>query len=66
MKIKHLFPELESNRGEIIAAFGRAELIKTLTGKYELRGGSSEDQAQAKEWVSLFMHEVLIPAERMR
>jgi hypothetical protein len=56
MKIKHLFPELESSRGEIIAAFGRAELIKTLTGKYELRGGSSEDQAQAKEWVSLFMH----------
>ena len=66
MKLKHLFPELDSARGELIAAFGRAELIKTTTGSYELRGGSTEEQAQAQEWVSLFMHEVLIPAKPMR
>jgi hypothetical protein len=59
MKLKHLFPELHQN-GQLIAAFGRAQLVKTVAGQYELRGGSSEEQAQAKEWISLFMHEILL------
>jgi hypothetical protein len=63
MKLKHLFPELQAASGELIAAFGRAELIKTPAGKYSLRGGSSEEQAEAREWVSLFMHEVILPSE---
>lgn len=60
MKLKHLFPELPVPEGELVAAFGRARLIKTLVGQYELLGGSAEEQAQALEWISLFMHEVVI------
>lgn len=59
MKLRHLFPELEQ-RGQLIAAFGRAELVRNHSGQYELRGGSSAEQAEAKEWISLFMHEIIL------
>jgi hypothetical protein len=59
MKIKHMFPGLNHD-GEVIAQFGHARLIKTLDRRYELRGGSGEDHAEAKEWISLFMHEVVV------
>ena len=48
------------DEGEVIAIFGRAELVKYLDGKYELRGGEKEDLAAAQEWISLFMHEATI------
>jgi hypothetical protein len=59
MKIKYMFPGLQ-NEDEVIARFGRARLIKTPERRYELRGGSGEDHAQAKEWISLFMHEAVL------
>jgi hypothetical protein len=43
-----------------IAIFGRARLVKTPNGKYQLQGGSRNDRIEAREWVSLFMHEVFI------
>ncbi|MGO8696687.1 MAG: hypothetical protein ACLQVY_03070 [Limisphaerales bacterium] len=44
----------------IIAAFGEATLIQRPEGGYALAGGSLDDRVEAKEWISLFMHEVLI------
>jgi hypothetical protein len=31
-----------------------------LDGKTELRGGSDQDRAEAKEWMSLFWHEAVV------
>lgn len=58
MKLK-FFPPYK-DEGEIVAAWGQAQLIKYLDGKTELRGGSKEDLAAAKEWVSLFCHEAVV------
>jgi len=69
MKIKHLVPELLENDSAIIASFGNARLIKTSTGSCELVGGSQEDRALAGEWISLFMHELVLatyPAANIR
>ncbi len=59
MRLKKFFPEFR-HEGEVIAIFGQARLIKTRDFKYELRGGSRDDHAQANEWISLFMHEVVV------
>ena len=58
MKIK-FFPPYK-DEGEVIAGFGQARLIKYLDGKTELRGGSAQDQAEAREWISLFWHEAVV------
>ncbi len=59
MKLKNYFPGFE-DQGEVIASFGQAQLVKYLDGKYELRGGSQEDRLAAKEWISMFWHEVVV------
>jgi hypothetical protein len=59
MKLNQVFSGLAGN-GEIIAYFGQARLIKRLDSKFELRGGSAEDHCAAREWISLFMHEVVL------
>jgi len=65
MKLRHLFPELERRDGEIVATFGNARLVKRLDCRFELRGGSDQDRAEAREWISLFLHEaVIVPAGR--
>ena len=48
--------------GEIIAQFGAAVLIRRSDGKWQLKGGSRDDRTRANEWISLFMHEVVLPA----
>jgi hypothetical protein len=55
MKLK-FFPFFE-DRGEVVAGWGQAQLIKYLDGKVELKGGSKEDRLAAQEWMSLFWHE---------
>lgn len=60
MKLRHLFPELERRDGEIVAAFGAARLVKRLDCRFELRGGSERDRAEAREWISLFLHEAVV------
>jgi len=60
MKIKNVLPELIENDTAIIASFGNARLIKTPGGTCELVGGSLEDRALAGEWISLFMHELVL------
>ena len=46
-------------QGRILSRFGRAWLIQRADGKYELVGGSDRDHTEAKEWISLFAHEVV-------
>ncbi len=45
---------------KVIARFGAAKLMKTPDSGHELVGGSDEDQAEAREWASLFCHEAVI------
>ena len=45
--------------GETMATFGAARLVKKLNGKIELIGGTAADQADAREWCSLFAPEVV-------
>ncbi|MBM3823913.1 MAG: hypothetical protein FJ404_13690 [Verrucomicrobia bacterium] len=47
------------NSVETVATFGRARLVRAADGRLELRGGSEEDRARAREWISLFMHEAV-------
>ena len=60
MRMK-FFPPF-TDEGEVVAAWGKARLIKYLDGKTELRGGSKEDRLAAQEWISLFWHEA-VPRE---
>jgi len=53
------FPEFK-DEGEVVACFGEAKLIRFLDGKTELRGGSRDDRAAAREWLSLFWHEAVV------
>jgi hypothetical protein len=59
MKLSSYFPGFK-DRGELIASFGQARLVKYLDGKHELRGGSREDRQAVKEWISMFCHEVVV------
>ena len=40
----------------LIATFGHAKLVSGADGRVELRGGSASDRTEAREWISLFMH----------
>ena len=44
----------------MIVRFGRAALVRRADGKCQLKGGSRDDLTTAKEWISLFMHEVVL------
>ena len=43
----------------LIASFGHAQLVSRADGRVELRGGSDSDRAEAREWISLFMHDAV-------
>jgi hypothetical protein len=49
--------------GRIITRFGRAQLIRFHDGSVRLCGGGRQERTAAKEWVSLFMHEAVVPSE---
>ena len=44
------------NEEEVVAYFGEARLVRRLDCKFELRGGSDDDRAKAREWMSKFMN----------
>jgi hypothetical protein len=44
---------------KIINHFGNALLVQRTDRKHELVGGSDGDYIAAKEWVSLFAHEIV-------
>ena len=58
MRLK-FYPPFQ-DEGEVVAAWGEAQLIRYLDGKTELRGGSKEDRLAAHEWISLFWHEAVV------
>jgi hypothetical protein len=41
----------------LIATFGNARLVETWDGGTEILGGTSSDHREAREWISLFLHE---------
>jgi hypothetical protein len=59
MKLMQLEATSE-NQGTVIACFGNAALIKKPEGSHVLAGGSRDDRSDAREWISLFMHEVVV------
>jgi hypothetical protein len=50
----------ERYRVNLIACFGRARLLARFDGRAELRGGSDSERTEAKEWISLFLHEAVL------
>jgi hypothetical protein len=58
MKLIFLLPFRDE--GEVVAAWGQAQLIRYLDGKTELRGGTEQDQAEAKEWMSILCCEAIV------
>lgn len=50
----------------LIACFGRARLVARPDGRAELRGGSASERTEAKEWISLFLHEAVLRVEAGR
>jgi CheY-like chemotaxis protein len=48
------------DEGRVVASFGDADLIRHDNGRWELRGGSPTDQAEAREYCSLFQHEATL------
>lgn len=43
-----------------VIRFGDAELILRKNGRHELLGGSKSDQIVAREYISFFLHEVVV------
>ena len=60
MKNSDVTEYLRRERGELIASWGEAELIRHLDGRYELRGGTPEDRQAAREWISMFLHQAAV------
>jgi hypothetical protein len=54
--MKAFFPF--ANQEQVIARFGGASLVRNHQGTVELRGGGPSDHSAAREWISLFMHEL--------
>jgi hypothetical protein len=64
MKLRHLVEgPLQTDR-RIIAHFGRGALIRQRNGACQLAGGTPDDYTEAKEWISLFMHDAVLETER--
>jgi len=49
-----------SQHWNLVACFGQARLLNRADGRMELQGGSEADRTDAKEWISLFMHEAVL------
>jgi hypothetical protein len=64
MKRKSEYYPPFKDEGEVVASWGDAQLIRYLNGKTELRGGSEQDRAEAREWISLFWHEAVVSSGR--
>ena len=47
------------DQDKVVCGFGNACLIKRTDGLHELVGGNENSFTEAKEWVSLFAHEIV-------
>jgi hypothetical protein len=59
MKTRIVNPE-SYRRSQVIAQFGRARLVERANGRAELRNASPAEQTEAKEWISLFRHHIVL------
>ena len=59
MRSKSYFPEFK-DEGDVVACFGDAKLTRFLDGKTELHGGSIDDRAAAREWISMLWQEPVV------
>ena len=59
MKLKFMFQKI-IRHGRIIQSFGEARLVRHANGRHELIGGTRADLTAAKEWISLFGHEIVL------
>ena len=50
---------LQRYRTKLIRQFGNASLIRRANGQHHLIGGTDADRNAAREWVSLFAHEIV-------
>ena len=57
MKLNHAIPNTRPQR--IIQQFGQAKLVRHRNGRHELIGGTAGDFTAAREWVSLFAHDIV-------
>ncbi len=62
MRMRSVFTSIMGG-DKFIAFFGQARLVKTASGGYELRGGTTDDHSAAREWISLFMHDAVLSQE---
>jgi len=53
--MRHHVSDNDQGKGEVIASFGEAKLIKKPDRKYELVGGTEADRAEAQKWIAMFM-----------
>ena len=60
MKMNVLIPETNETSDSTVLRFGDAELILRENGRHELVGGSRSDQIAAREYISFFLHEVVV------
>ena len=58
-RMKNIFRP-EARNETLVARFGEARLVCTLQGRIELRDGSRSDRIEAREWVSMFLHDVAV------
>jgi len=63
MKLRHLLDSWLV-RGEVVARFGAAQLVKQPEGRFQLVGGNEAERSEAREWVSLFLHEAILTETR--
>lgn len=47
-----------------IRQFGQATLVRHTDGRHELIGATAPDLVAAKEWISLFAHEIVLDQPR--
>ncbi len=57
MRLNPVFIQTQSSH--VIQHFGGARLVKHANGTHELLGGSAADLTAAKEWASLFAHDLV-------
>ena len=55
-----LFLETNETSDSTVIRFGDAALILRENGRHELIGGSRSDQVAAREYISFFLHEVVV------
>ena len=57
---------LQRKEHELIASFGDARLVRKLDGRHELIGGTTDDLSAAREWCSLYAHDLVFSSALRR